>query len=550
MLKLTKWIVLLTVLLSACKKDVQNARAGNEPGTDNIANSSTRLIPLEIVIDGGYDMWIDSTRLTSPVNTDGTGGGYFTPYPTKYFPQTGKFSAPFYIPQEFINSKNEATVWTGAGNAMGNPFVVKNDYYHPNDYYFPSTLHGQSWIAVPRPVLPMTDPTHVRIRLINLGLDNNGMPPVSLAYSNGTRVSPATSGIAANAWSDYIELPYGTYSFRVLTDDQPGHQLHALVPSKQLYTVESPTNYAIGGGQYYAPARSFQPGGIYSVVVSMRSGFQDLITDIKFGLNSFDVITDVAPPPNIQYSRLQVINTTEPNGAKMQIDGGTQATIAWTKASDYSILSAGNHTVTFLDASGNVLVRKSILLKGGDNISLWSYTDASGKYSLIVVSNNMGSLHQVGTYQDGTDAGSIVWDPLKWGMVCSVRFLNLCPDIPFATFTKNNAALYTDGSFSVALAAQNIQTGQTADSAAVYPYVDLGYGTYNNIEVYGSAPNVVPGIRLINTPVLSPASFVSLPSVFYPFENPGREPGVYTVALTGRENNTSHAQMIVIKHNQ
>lgn len=548
--KTTRLLFLMVIALCSCKKDMVDARSGNQPTYDNVTNSSVRLVPQEIYVDGGYDIKIGSTVLTSGSNGTG-GGGIYIPYPTKYFPETGKLNTPYFIPQEFIDGNGNAYVVLFNGGSQLDSFLVKNDFYNPKDYYLISGTKGIGAIEVPRPTLPLTNPTNIRVRIINFS-DPNNKPSsaVSLAFSNGNKVSNVTSGIDFGKWSEYIELPYGTYSFRVLLDNQTDGQISAVVPKGQLFSVESPTNYAIGGGQYYIATRTFQPGGVYSVVVSPRNGFQDLQSDKKMALNLFDVVTDLKPSANVQYGKVQIVNSSVVGGLKVQIDGTQTMDVVYGKSSDYKILTAGIHTVKLLDNSNNILSQKVIQVRGGDNISLWSYTDASNATSLVVVSNNMGSLHQIGTNPDGADAGSLVYDPLNFYMVGSVRFLNLCPDLPFVTFTKDNGTLYTSDFFSTTLASQNLQPSITADSAAVYPYVDLGFGTYNKIEVYKSTPNVVPGDRITSIKPLTQNAFVSLPSSFYKYDAPSVEPGVYTVALIGREKYGVHPQMIVIKHNQ
>jgi len=112
--------------------------------------------------------------------------------------------------------------------------------------------------------------------------------------------------------------------------------------------------------------------------------------------------------------------------------------------------------------------------------------------------------------------------------------------------------LFSDDRFtSAALAAQNLQPGKVAAQTVVpYPYVNMGYVTGGTVNAYRSQPGVVPGDRLTNIKALTPADFVKMPSSFFNNGNFGSEPGIYTVALIGRNNGGRQSKMIVVKHNR
>lgn len=546
--------ILLVWLLQACTKNLSDARPGNLPTYNDIANSSTR-----IVLARGFDCMVDTTKLTNflPYNVILTQS---PPNGTPWFPTAGATTDPFFIPQEFIDSKGQATVKLynrGVGGGSMDSFVVQDDYAQPNDYYIPGGESGGfgdfGVVRVPRPQQTLADPSHIRIRLLNLVTDNGN--PLTLAYANGAPVSNTTSHIGFNAWSDYIELPYGSYDFRVLDDSIFGSQLHARPPAGVKFNLEvnsaTNPNYAIGGGQYYSPTITFQPGGVYTIVASVFGTFEDPFAVVETALPGFAVITDNTPATNMQYARIQAVNSSVANGMSLQIDNGQSIAVTYGKASDYQILTSGSHAIKINDGSGNLLAEQAITLSGGDNLSLWTYADADGKTSILPVSNNMGGIEQSGTNNDGSDPSLLVYDPLNFNMIVQTRFLNLCADIPYVTFTGTNGLLFLDNRFSVAKAAQNLAAGSPADPVNIpYPYVDLGAGSYNTVEAYASQPNVVPGNRLMDVTPLPTTAFTALPAAYYSQDAPSMEPGVYTVALIGRNNGTQTPQLIVVKHNK
>lgn len=540
------------ILLAACSKSKLDVIAGNQVTYNNLPASTVR-----IMLGTGYDVIVNSDTLTNFLGA-GLSGIPVISNPTPYFPTTGKLTEGYFLPQQFLDASGKAIMKIMLAQAppsapfLLDSFQVQEDYYHPSDYYLAGTklqTNGSTGVtAVPRAVTPASDPTHIRIRLINLGVSSAGLSPgvpVTLAYSNGTPVSSATSSIANGMWSDYVELPYGTYAFRVLID---GKRTQIPAKAPQLMSVTSQQDYTINGGQYYIPTRAFQPGGVYSVVVSMVSGSYQF-NEYPIPTNCFFFETDIKPSVNITYARVQGVNAAEKSGLHLQIDGADSA-IAYGVASGYAALISGAHNVKITDAAGKLLAQQAINVKGGDNLTLWVYPTASGTDSIVTVQNNMGGLRSTGTNSDGSDVSILQYDPLNFDMVVQTRFLNLCPDINYATFTQANGASFPEGRFSSASAARNLPFGTTANPVAVpYPYTDLMHGSYSNIEAYQSAPGVLPGNRLIGVPDLTPANFISMPSSLYPGQPAGKEPGVYTVALIGRNNGTEQPKMIVVKHN-
>lgn len=548
-----QYILIGAALAVSCTKTKTDILPGNRPTTVNMAPSTIRLM-----LPTGYELVVNDDTLTNwrpPAYYDTAGHPPIPVNPTPWFPATGKTSGPWYLPQQFLDSKGQAIVkiYLGAvtigGGATGpNPplysFQVTEDYAHPNDYYFASVQPTK----VPRAVTPASDPTHIRVRLVNLGfndpLDPAAQVPLTLAFADGTPVNPVTSGIAEGNWSDYVELPYGTYQFRVLADGIP-----VQVPAKppQLTTIRGDYDPVITGGQVYVPTMTFQPGGAYSLAVSVNGNYQ-LDGGASAPLNSFVVQTDISPAANLTYARVQAVNAAEARGIHFQLDGADSA-IGYGSASGYTTLVAGAHAMKITDAAGKVLIEKTITVKGDDNLTAWVYPATAGD-SVTIVQNNMGGLRQQGVISDGGDVSNLIYNPLNFRALVQTRFLNLCPDLPYVTFTTDNGALMRELDFSSAAAAVNLQPGKPVDVSKVsYPYVDLGFGNYSKIEAFASQPSVVPGDRLRAVPDLGPSDFIHMPAYYYPGIIPGMEPGVYTVALIGRNKTGEQLRMIVIKHN-
>ncbi len=552
MKRLLRYLLPAVLFATACSKTKTDILPGTRPTDVNLAASTVRLV------DGkNYELVMNNTdTLTNWLPGNPYGLPDIPVNPTPWFPGTGKYSGEYFVPRQFLDANGKAIVKIFRDSTLIDSFPVQEDYNHPTDYYLTGIKFNSATgffipTVVPRAVTPANDPTQIRIRIVNLA-NPNGVPTnpawaVSLAFNDGSLVSPVTSGVKDGTWSDYIELPYGTYGFRVLLDGTP---LQSPGAPPLLTSAAGETDYTIAGGQYYIPTKTFQPGGVYSILVSgdARGSYQDNGGSI-LPVNAFLFITDITAPANLTYARVQGINAAEKNGLHLQIDGADSA-IQYSMASGYQTLITGSHAVKVTDGTGKILAQTTLSVKGGDNWSLWVYPTAGGTDSIVTVQNNMGGLRQNGITGDGSDGSNLVYDPLNYRAIVQTRFLNLCPDIPYVTFTSANGTLLPESDFSSALAARNLQAGRPADPMAVpYPYVDLGLGSYGTIEAYQSQPNVLPGNPLTGVPDLTAADFVRLPAFFYSAAPAGMEPGVYTVALIGRSRAGEQPKMSGIKHN-
>ncbi|RFS19435.1 hypothetical protein DVR12_22635 [Chitinophaga silvatica] len=535
----------------SCDKNKMDVRPGNEPNYSNMAKSTVRLITFNKT-----DLIVNNTRVTNwyvPTATNPVD----LPYPTPYFPVSGKFNGSWYLPQQFLDSKGQATIQSVTmPNFITDSFQVQEDYYKPTDYYLATSAVAHmggiyTVSAVPRSTAIPADPRHIRIRLVNIGMAaGNGGGTLSLAYANGTPVNAATSGIANHRWSDYIEIPYGTYQFKVLID---GSGLQ--IPGRPALLTDAATqeNFSLGGTQvYYSAVQTFQPGGVYTIVVAQMPGVYQY-REYPLYPNCFDVITDVDPAANITYGRLQLVNAFDESekGLSILLDDTQVPSVTYGNAGDYTILVAGTHHIKATDAAGKTIIEKDVTIRGGDNLTLWAFPNKDNSIGMTVIPNNMGGIRNTGTNADGGDGANNSYDPLKYKVLVQTRFLNFCPDLPYVTFTNPNGRLFTEGLFSAAPAAQQLQPGLAPSPVAVpYPYIDLGVVTGGAVEAYQSQPGVLPGNRLINVPALTKMDFVKMPAMYFLNGNAGAESGVYTVALIGRNSSSQHPRMIVVKHNQ
>ncbi|TDX00757.1 DUF4397 domain-containing protein [Dinghuibacter silviterrae] len=572
-LTIKEYVVLLMTALTwgACAKSKPNfPTSGNLVTSQQIVSSSARIVNL----DGYTDIAVNGQPLTDMLFQQ-TFGEVIYPSPTPFFPTTGKMGQTYKIPQQFFNAQHTAEVEllqginTGTLDTLYKKFQVTDDYAQPNDYYdvpyrknIPPSLAtlqitSDSVFVIPRPISPAADPTHFLIRILNLssGPDAaNLVGGMRLAYANGAHVATGaadTLTIPGN-YSGYIELPYGTYQFKVLTAQNaqvPSAQQDVVSTSAGLSLTEA-TGTMSGSPLTYAPIITYQPGGVYTIVVNTNNDFQVPYGNggLPSASNSFWVIPDITPGANVTYAHLQVANAVPGSDISITVDGQPLGgSVAFPGAGAYQVYVSGTHQVQVTDKGGQIMAQKTLTLNGGDNITAWVYPGPGGADSILPVQNNLsGSWYSPTTGGDGSSAATSQYHTYYpfW-----IRFLNLCPDLPLVTFTQANGQLFPDniGYGSSALAAQNLAPGGLPDT--YLQYVASFYTMPAQIQVYQSQPLVLPGDWLSDIPALTPSDFVNSTAASYPYGLPTStgEPGVYTVALVGTG---AAAQMIIVKHNQ
>ncbi|WP_161964027.1 DUF4397 domain-containing protein [Chitinophaga flava] len=567
--------ILLLSGLWSCQKSKPDFLFEEQPQLPPLTSSTVRIMNMG---RKATELLINDTLLTSRISPNIE--GLYLDAQTRaslYFP-SGRMGSSYTIPQRFIRQDGTAhikiasMIYGSKDLVYPKDFDIREDVNNPTDYY--NVLFGahnsseavlvDSLFAVPRKISPPANPEHFRIRLLNLGsapdmasLEGN----MSLVLADGTKINPVTTSVAPGKYSDYIELPYGTYQFKVMTDDGriiPGVPVNS---EEQLKTVNSATGTLVTGNNpvvdkmiTYAPIRTFQPGGVYTIMVCANYVFDyyqagsNMTTPLA--LNSFRIITDVNESQNITYGRIQAVNAMPNTGVSVSVDNMplNEGTLAFGKSSSYKTLITGTHTVTIKDATGNKLAEQQLSVSGSTNYSAWLYPDAGGKPVLKLIANNLSGsfyLNSGGKGDDGSNNQYAVTMPY-W-----IRFLNLSTDVPEVTFTEANGDLLKGYLTFNATASQHLRQGQVVIEQ---PYVlfspVLGL---NKLMAYASQPGVLPGDWIRDIPVLNGSDFIAKPDL-YKGMLPGYETGFYTVALTGslhpKNPGDAPARLIIIKHNQ
>ncbi|MCW3466383.1 DUF4397 domain-containing protein [Chitinophaga nivalis] len=571
----TLCLLVLMVGFTACKKEINDNRPDNRVTTVNRAPSATRIVNM-----GGYvDVVANGEKLTSYVYRSPNDPDAFKYTGTAYFPEDGRLGSSWQIPQDLFRKDGTLLLKLDADRANGSlpELTIKDDYQHPKDYYLLLSQHlaeGQpDYVEIERGVTQPSRPDHFKIRILNLcakpkediisprGQIEDLTGPVSLAYADGLPVSDKTTNISvAQRVSEYIELPYGAYQFKVLTAD--GRQIPgaaALSPDNRL--IDPPTS-SIGlasNGEVvlsdltFAPVISYQAGGIYTIVVAPYS-FDYLVSaqEQRGGAiqNGFRVITDVSAPPNTTYFRLQGCNVLPGSGGvSFRVNGNVLVRqLAYGQPSSYGNYVQGNTRVEALNAAGAVLAAAEYTLRPGQNYTAWLYPDVQGGAKLVLVVNELsGQLYSAGTVNNGSNGG-LVFKQVREDFMFDRRFLNLSQDIPYLTFTFGNG-------LSAGTAAVNLQPGIPVTTS---PYIHNNTLLYHPYEImaYRSAPDVVPGAWAKDITVLNSDRFVARRELYEAVHRavPTQEPGIFTIALIGRTGKdvpaAEKAKMIIVKHNR
>lgn len=559
----------------ACKKDKVDAVLDNRGLTENRASSTARIINL-----GGFNQVIaNGDSLTNFVVRNSSSTDYYKFPGTSYFPTDGKLGKTWNIPQDLFNAQETASF--DFMSRLYQPTTladikleVKNDYSNPTDYFLmPNAfMEGQpAVVPVKRGVSAPSKPDHFKIRIINLSgeIKNKGNNAsgaledlrgnVSLAYADGTLVNPQTSNVSVNQRaSEYIELPYGTYQFKVLTPN--GRQLPALGSEAYEFTLIDPPTSTIPHSMMnstaltYAPIQTYQPGGIYTIVIAPQS-FNYIINDLgetaSTYQNSFQIINDNSAPVNHTYFRINSANAWDSQNISFRINGKLIASnLDFGQAGAYLNFIQGNHTVEAVDASGKVIASATQALRSAQNYTAWLYPDQTGAAKLLLVANDLSGYIYAGGVQD--DAS---FSRKQFKFFFFKRFLNLSADNPYITFTTDNGQPVSNLSTSDnAKVGVNMQPGIPLLES---PFASGGYAQPSyQLMAYRSKPNVVPGSWASDIPVLKHDDFIANKALYSEASRqlPVHEAGIYTVALIGKSTGASSpqtkAKMIIVKHNK
>lgn len=569
---LTALLMAVAICFTACKKERFDDRNDNRFTALPRQASTARIINL-----GGFNQVIaNGVRITDSVFYDPLGPDYYKETGTSYFPKNGRLGSNWQIPQDLFGAANSLELkfsYIGANNAAAAPPfsmpAISEEYNKPVDYYLlPVNMASAlpAYAAIERSTIQPSKPDYFKIRIINLaatvegsvpsprGSRENLVGPVTLAYADGTPVAAQTTGITwSQRSSEYVELPYGTYQFKVLTEN--GRQIPGANGVDGMKIIDPPTSDmgVVAAGVpadsklSYAPVMTYQPGGVYTIVVTPYN-FNYLSEGAKFESgafqNAFYVVADVNAPVNTTYCRVQGANAL-PGSGQVNFRAGGQAlpgSTAYGAASAYVNCIQGTQTIEATDAAGTVLATAVQTFRAEQNYTIWLYADAAGKPQLLLVPNDMSGAGGV-AIRNGQD---VSLDVFTVTYMSSKRFLNLSPDNPYITFTFDNGLP----------AMANLQPGMLN---AGIPYASEGLNNLHlpfEIMAYRSAPNLVPGTWAKDIPVLKSSSFIARADMYTTAGRnvPANEPGVYTVALIGRSAAgapaADKAKFIIVKHNR
>lgn len=578
-------------LVSCAKTKVENMIPPLSTVTNT--NSSIRLFNFTAT---NLDISVNNYPLTSFVNNSITGGtqiglGLF---PKGYWP-TDPSGSPFYIPSSLLDKNGMAHIHIAGRTAIGLPNVpqieidttIEDNALNPDDYYVMD--NDNHLFTYSRLIAPPAQQQNVRIRIINLGQSNDPLRlsgPVTLTYADGTPVSALTSGVAAGATSSYAEIPFGSYQLKLfMSGGSAGIDVTRQLTEEPMYPNYDPCGTDPVQEGLFPVNRTYKPGGVYSIVITPNLyGYwacnSQHETEMSVFLNSYRVVTELDPGTNVTFARMQGANALSADPVSFQVDGQPLGDpLGFGKNTDYSIYVQGTHQVSITDGSGKVIVQKSITLYPYDNYCLWAYTDAGGNPDIAFASVDMtGSIYasyysnpQTGsTVDDGTSGALRVTQvPYPW----ETRFLNLAPDLPYATFTNDSTLfgtyLFDNDSTAFASAHMNLSPGYLPPLNPYVLFCMLIYPPNSDppsftgyqippykIRAYASSPGPIveiPGTLLTNVAPALYTQYIANPAL-YTTPLPYAEPGVYTTALIGKigaaPGDPLAARFIVIKHNK
>lgn len=557
----------VALLFSSCKKEKIDIKVDNRPVTDYRANSNVRIINLssfnQVVANG------DS--LTNFVVQNPRGPDYYKYPATSYFPGDGRLGKVWNVPQNLFDKQEHidlhiaTRVYPGSGINEDINFKVTNSYQNPTDYYLLPTffMNGQQEVVpVPRAVTTAAKADHFKIRIVNLsgaiknptsgptGMQEKLEGPVSLAYADGTLVDAKTNNItAAGKYSEYIEVPYGTYQFKILMTDgrQVPAQSKAFPESVVLDppTSTMPFDYTRNTNLTFAPIQTYQPGGVYTIVIAPQK-FEyisnELGETVTMYQNSFQVITDVTPAANQTFYRVQGANAFGKQGIGFRVNGKEIAkSVDFGTASSYSTFVHGQTKIEAVDASGKVLAAADQLLRPSQNYTLWLHPEANGTPRLLVLANDLSGSLSLPVQDDAT------YGRMEVNYFNADRYLNLSVGNPYLTFTARNGQ-------DLKAAKTNLQPGLPIFEQ---PYIlaNMLAPSYE-IVAYRSTPTVVPGIWAKDIEVLPSERFIANKDLYLKAGRklPAQEPGVFSVVLIGKTGSAvgadEQARIVIIKHSR
>ncbi|PUZ29395.1 hypothetical protein DCC81_08085 [Chitinophaga parva] len=590
-------LLLVLVILSSCAKD----KSDNKLPLTDVINKSNSSIRMFNFYNGQLDMTINNVPLTAYPSTSGnTSPQQGTQLGLSFFPSGAWESAdngsPFTVPNGLLDKTGSIRLQIRSRapiqNTSGVPkyfvldTVITNDVLSPRDYYVQGdgTIH-----MLRRDNVAPANAQQFKLRIINLGLGkdvNNIGGPVSLTFADGTAVAQELTNVAQGSSSAYATLDYGSFLFRLYDSKGGSIDITKQYAEAPEYPVYNPCMAVPPSQQGIAnQLRTFKPGGVYSIVVApalyRTLDCQKYATTSLF--NVYHVITEQDPGVNYTYARMQAVNAVAGKQVTVKVDGqplsGVTLDYVGNSTPDkaitpaYSIFVQGSHTVEVTDAAGGVLAKKSINLYPYDNYCIWAYTTPDNKVDILFEANDMtGSVYSQAYFDnaaipdDGTNGAHNI---RRYPYHLKTRFLNLSPDLPYATFLNDQQSflpmVLNGDTLRPASAFINLRSGVQPSRNPAIMFLMGPWSEYNGtsgllppeqlnaprlVRVYASQPAPlpqIPGQLLANIAPLNTAKgFVANPALYDGGATTNVESGVYTIALVG---NVASARMVLIKHN-
>ncbi len=597
---------LCTIMLGivfACVKPKVNTSL-NTTFNERIPNSSIKLYNVS-----GADI----TNIIA-INNIAITGSNPSPLALSIFPSLKwGVNTSFTIPSSLVDKSGNAhiiftvpniitTTLVNTGNIQKDKMIdtiLHDDPVNPLDYYF----DGVKFYIIPRNIASISNSQNFKIRILNLGVrdtlfynpndDFHSYGALTLVYNDGSLISPSLSAVVPGTASDYIEMPYGSYQFKLYKASQTGIGIdlnseiegEGFVGINYLIAppgIDLPPPYYKSGPQQGGSSfvRLFKPGGIYTILVIPKARFYKDINGTLFFLgfsNNYRILTDNSPPINTYFAKIRGVNAvplhklhlTMDDVSFVKKDSSNTSTLGFGSETEEKIVIQGNHTFKVLDESEKVLVERTLYIYPYDNTTAWMYSK-SGNIDLAFSSMDMsGSSFITGSgtafQDDGTNGSNLV---RQFGRSSSIyRFLNMTADVPFINFTNDNMLFTrTNGTqySSGLLGRYDTIVYSQATIKVPQGFTDINEPYVNNINIIngitfiraysagtGSTPQV-PGDILNQVKPISPIDFMVNPllSPSVPI-SPQTEIGAYTIALIGSTQSMQaedRARFIIIRY--
>lgn len=598
-------LVVLPIIFNACRKTkIDNPY----PLTGvQVAGSSSSSIRLFNFYNGALDVKANNVPLTAFTSSSVQGNQIgLSLFPSGAW-TSGDNGSPVIMPVSLFDRNGQLHIiiqnrglvgFQGLANfpPLRVDTVLTNDPLHPRDYY---VMGGGYLKVIDRNIVAPSQSDHFKLRIMNFGQskDTLGLTgAVVLTYADGTPVTQTLNWVDTNSISSYVELPYGSYQFKLYVAKAPG------VPdyTKQLAELPVYPNFSNAGNtpqqDLVTRVRGFKPGGTYTILLTPNVlGYNTNPNGeipIFYLINSYRVLTEQAAPQNISWARVQAANAWQGQPISFRLDGVTMTSgLGLGQSGDYSTVVQGAHHLDAVDGSGNTIASGDIVLYPYDNITAWVF-GKGGKPAIMFSNTDLTSTMyeniSSNTVDDGTDGSK---NTFQFNYALQTRFLNFS-DVPYVTFTKDGVLL------NPTISGNSINIGQIDTLAYPQAFINLQPGVpvvYNPFVVYPSNEGYwtitlngqtyiegggsnriglalsdplpirvfqstpaeglyeaqVPGSLLGNVTPLKEKDFAS-GTLIYPDGNLRAENGFYTVALIGNVLGGSGpaGKLIVVKHNK